>query len=40
MTAEIVILAEYRARKARVRYSVTFDPLVWSRAWWDWMASR
>ena len=33
MTAEIIYLAEYRASRVRVRYAVTFDPLVMWRAW-------
>lgn len=35
MTATITILAEYREHKARLEWSG--DPLVWARAWIDWM---
>lgn len=34
MSAQIVILAQYRERKARLEYSVTYDPLVF---WWAWI---
>ncbi len=38
MTADIVVLAEYRERRARVQCSVTFDPLqawrAWAAFWW------
>lgn len=36
MTAEIIYLAEYRARRVSVR--LTLDPRVFWRAWWDFMA--
>lgn len=35
MTAQIVVMAEYREHKARLEWSG--DPLVWARAWIDWM---
>jgi hypothetical protein len=39
MAAQIVILAEYRERRARLE--VSYDPLALWRAWWAlWMAYR
>lgn len=37
MTATITILAEYREHRARLEWSG--DPLVWARAWIDWMGA-
>lgn len=41
MTAEIIFLADVRARRARVRCAITFDPIVLWRGWFGfWMGLR
>ena len=41
MTAEIIVLSDYRPRRARVRYAVTFDPLAMMWAWFAfWFGGR
>lgn len=42
MSAQVIILADYRRRRAAVRVSVEVSPLVWlgPLGWWLWWAGR